>query len=394
MQVALRQTPNVSNPSSRTTDAPHRPRRYVGRSRRCSPTGLCQAGGLQSEYDAVGLISACLGILIASSNLSSEQQKSRAEVDLSRSNDTFLRRSANRVTDLDWGASADVGPRDSMEDSYQVMKGSDHLFASVYDGHGGSGSSAYLRLNFYKFINTVLGKNRKLFNEGKAGDVSADIEKMMSDTFSIVDSALIDHIAGLGDPECWSGSTATVCLICSSLLVCANVGDSKAVLCRRGKPIDLSAEHRPTTATTCGRGEIKRVNTAGGWVSQSRVCGILAVTRAFGDYEFKGGRYELLEELQKGNDRQSIVATMESPPVISTPHCFTVNRSTEDEFVILATDGLWDTMNSAQAVTFVRAELKKNPALTMQDVSNALVARALRCRTQDNVACVVVKLNR
>ncbi len=41
-----------------------------------------------------------------------------------------------------------------------------------------------------------------------------------------------------------SGSTATVVLARKDKLVIANVGDSRAVLSRSGKPIDLSAEHR------------------------------------------------------------------------------------------------------------------------------------------------------
>ena len=44
-------------------------------------------------------------------------------------------------------------------------------------------------------------------------------EKSMSEVFMAADSALIDYIATLGDPECWSGSTATVCVVNSSLLI-------------------------------------------------------------------------------------------------------------------------------------------------------------------------------
>ena len=214
----------------------------------------------------------------------------------------------------------------------------------------------------------------------------------MDRAFTAADSALIDHIATLGDPECWSGSTGTVCLVSRSLIVCSNVGDSKAVLCRQGKPIDLSDDHRPVSLSASGRSEIKRVNESGAWISQSRVCGILAVSRAFGDYEFKGGRFELLDELQSIEDKQAVKVNMQNPPVISNPHVSTLERSTDDEFIIMATDGLWDTMNSAQAVTFARSELKKNPLHTMQTIADSLVERALRCRTQDNVACIVINL--
>ena len=40
------------------------------------------------------------------------------------------------------------------------------------------------------------------------------------------------------------GSTAVVCLILGNKLVCANVGDARAILCRNGKAIDLSVDHK------------------------------------------------------------------------------------------------------------------------------------------------------
>lgn len=41
-----------------------------------------------------------------------------------------------------------------------------------------------------------------------------------------------------------SGSTATVALIKKDRLVVANVGDSRLVLCRNGRAMDLTTEHR------------------------------------------------------------------------------------------------------------------------------------------------------
>jgi serine/threonine protein phosphatase PrpC len=78
-------------------------------------------------------------------------------------------------------------------------------------------------------------------------------------------------------------------------LVCANVGDSRALLIRKGRGVELTADHRPVGTSSKGRQEMQRVVNAGGWSVGGRVCGILAVSRAFGDYEFKGGRFDLLE---------------------------------------------------------------------------------------------------
>ena len=70
-----------------------------------------------------------------------------------------------------------------------------------------------------------------------------------------------------------------------------------------------------------------------------------------------------------------------------------LNRSTDDEFIIIATDGIWDVMNGSQAVTFVRSKLKSDPMLSMTEVADALLSGdALRNRTQDNIACIVIDL--
>jgi serine/threonine protein phosphatase PrpC len=63
-----------------------------------------------------------------------------------------------------------------------------------------------------------------------------------------------------------------------------------------------------------------------------------------------------------------------------------------DEWLVIASDGLWDTVNSTQCATFIKQEMKKNPRVSADELADALVKRAIRFRTQDNVAVVVVDL--
>jgi protein phosphatase 1A len=53
---------------------------------------------------------------------------------------------------------------------------------------------------------------------------------------------------------------------------------------------------------------------------------------------------------------------------------------------------LWDTVNTMSITTFVKGEVKKTPGVTADELADALVKRAIRFRTQDNVAVVVVDL--
>jgi serine/threonine protein phosphatase PrpC len=302
----------------------------------------------------------------------------------------------------DWGVAQADGPREYMEDAWFVNPSGfadGYFFAGVADGHGGSASSAYLRERLFESLNAYVGGSLAS-NANAPGDApdgtpgGGYLADALDRGFCATDSKLIDHVASLGEPECWSGSTCTVALVREDRVVCANVGDSRALLVRTGrgasKGIELSSDHRPVGSCKTGRQELDRVVRAGGWSVGGRVCGILAVSRAFGDYEFKGGRFDLLEDLSE--EPLAKKATLDSPPVIANPAVFECARSAEDEWLVLASDGLWDTVNSAQCATFIKQETKKKPDMNADELANALVKRALRFRTQDNVAVVVVDL--
>lgn len=79
-----------------------------------------------------------------------------------------------------------------------------------------------------------------------------------------------------------SGCTASVVLISKTEIFCANAGDSRTVLSKKGKSKDLSVDHKPDTPS-----EKARIEKANGFVEDKRVNGNLSVSRAFGDFEFK-----------------------------------------------------------------------------------------------------------
>ena len=78
------------------------------------------------------------------------------------------------------------------------------------------------------------------------------------------------------------GSVASIVMILGDVLICANVGDCRAIMSRNGEAVLLSKDHKPYQPE-----EKKRIQEANGHVELDRVNGRLAVSRSFGDFRFK-----------------------------------------------------------------------------------------------------------
>lgn len=85
-----------------------------------------------------------------------------------------------------------------------------------------------------------------------------------------------------GEGKSFAGATATVIIITRTEIYCANSGDSRTVLARAGRAKPMSDDHKPENP-----GEMARIQRAGGFVEDGRVNGMLALSRALGDFEYK-----------------------------------------------------------------------------------------------------------
>ncbi|KAL6507066.1 hypothetical protein OROHE_022201 [Orobanche hederae] len=141
-----------------------------------------------------------------------------------------------------------------------------------------------------------------------------------------------------------AGSTACVAIIRNNQLLVANAGDSRCVMSRKGQAYDLSEDHKPDIVA-----EKKRILEAGGYVKYGRVNGSLNLARAIGDMEMK--------------QNKSLPA--EKQIVTADPDIVTLELSEDDEFLIIACDGIWDCMSSQQAVDFVKEQLKSEKKLSV-----------------------------
>ncbi|CAM9766362.1 unnamed protein product, partial [Hapterophycus canaliculatus] len=119
----------------------------------------------------------------------------------------------------------------------------------------------------------------------------------------------------------------------------AHAGDSRCVLCRAGRAVQLTRDHKPGMPS-----EYARIVAAGGHVSRAgRVNDNLNLSRAIGDMVYKRNH------LRQAKD-QIISAEPDVCRFLVTPGV--------DEFLILACDGVWEMMNTTQVVTFVRSGLR------------------------------------
>jgi serine/threonine protein phosphatase PrpC len=249
----------------------------------------------------------------------------------------------------------------------------------------------------------------------------------LSRAFLDADAKLIAHLrATVPQITGASGASATVVLIHrpTKTVVAASAGDSLAVLARGGQgPGALARLCRPHRVLGTGpdaRAEAARVEAAGGWVQDGRVCGVLAVSRALGDPEFKGkeGLAALLDEGAKRGWWDGAWAAQRrfnADPVVAEPdvHALALRsgggadegaadgssgsrpssssqQPPDDEFLVVASDGLWDAVPAPDALRYARAQFKQGK--DAQAVAEALADLALKRYTADNVVVAVVDL--
>ncbi|KAK4786617.1 hypothetical protein SAY86_010450 [Trapa natans] len=270
------------------------------------------------------------------------------------------------------GSHSEIGPRSSMDDEHIRIDdlsahvgssnfGTPSAFYAVFDGHGGPEAAAFVKRNAEGlFIKGVLVPEVSEIE----GSYLKQLESSYRDAFSQVDDAL--RMEPSVSHSC--GTTALIALVLGRYLLVANAGDCRAVLCRKGKAIDMSNDHTCSYLPEKERVEKFGDNViVGGYLKDN-----LAVTRALGDWEMK---------LPVGSDS----------PLIAEPDIQQAVLTEEDEFLIIACDGIWDVISSANAVSLVRRALRRHN--DPQQCAAELVTDALRLNTPDNVTAIVVCLS-
>ncbi|KAL9250785.1 putative protein phosphatase 2C 8 [Drosera capensis] len=263
------------------------------------------------------------------------------------------------ITCVSHGSSSIVGRRREMEDAVTVAEAAVSIgwrrldFFGVYDGHGGARVAEACRERMHRILESEMAAER--------GGVF-DWEDVMERCFEKMDA----EVGGEGNvnaEEMTVGSTAVVAVVGRHEVVVANCGDSRAVMCRSGVAVPLSVDHKPDRPD-----ELARIEALGGRVinwNGPRILGVLATSRAIGDHYLR-------------------------PCVTSRPEVKIYSRTKDDEFLILATDGLWDVVTNQVACQVVRRCLNGKIRREFEMVDGT-VGR-MRSQTPDAAAALLTEL--
>ena len=274
------------------------------------------------------------------------------------------------------------GWRNTMEDAkLAVLDLADNMMLfGVFDGHGGKEVAEFVS----RHLPSELLSNRDFQSKNYEQALKTSFLRMdelirstegMKEVIRI-SKDLPENYPVQADPSLLvAGCTSVVALVVDNVVYVANAGDSRCIINRDGRAIELSIDHKPELPQ-----ERDRIIRAGGMVEDGRVMGNLNLSRSIGDLEYK-----------KNN---SIPA--KDQMISAYPDVRIENLCAKDSFIILACDGVWDMLTSQECVDYVAQRIKNKPLTAVaEDVLDRCLAPdiassgGLGC---DNTTIVIVEL--
>ncbi|MBA0854333.1 hypothetical protein Goshw_029220 [Gossypium schwendimanii] len=247
------------------------------------------------------------------------------------------------------------GRREAMEDrfsaSVELQGDSKQAFFGVFDGHGGAKAAEFAAQKLEKnIVDEVV----------RRGDRSG-VKEAVKDGYLKTDAEFLkEDVSG--------GTCCVTALIQNGNLIVSNAGDCRAVMSRGGVAEPLTSDHRPSRED-----EKSRIETSGGYVDLCRgvwrIQGSLAVSRGIGDQHLKQW-------------------------VISEPETKIIGIKPECEFLILASDGLWDKVSNQEAVDIARPSCLGINKLNPLGACKKLVELSVSRGSSDDVSVMLVQLGR
>ncbi|KAI3806634.1 hypothetical protein L1987_22545 [Smallanthus sonchifolius] len=259
---------------------------------------------------------------------------------------------------LSWGSFATCGRRETMEDTHFLMprlwnEDDIHIFG-IFDGHRGAAAAEFSVRAIPRLLQTL--------------DCTKSPTDALKEAFINTDIAFRKELNNQHKYKAFiqkdyrPGCTAITALIVQNRLYVANAGDCRAILCRAGCPYPLSKDH----VASCLE-ERERVTSLGGevkWQLDTWRVGpaALQVTRSIGDDDLK-------------------------PWVTAEPEITETVLSGDDEYLVMASDGLWDVVSDLEVVNIIKNTVK-DPGMC----SKRLATEAAQRGSNDNITVIVVFL--
>ncbi|CAI9774697.1 unnamed protein product [Fraxinus pennsylvanica] len=276
-------------------------------------------------------------------------------------------------------------------------------FVGIYDGHGGPETSRFINEHLFRHLKTFAAEHHSMSVEviRKAFQATED------GFFSLVSRQwpLNPQIAAVG-------SCCLVGVICNGTLYIANLGDSRAVLGRLVKAtgevlsIQLSSEHNASIESV--RQELKSMHPDDSQIvvlkhNVWRVKGLIQISRSIGDVYLKKTEFNREPLYAKFRLREPF-----KRPILSSEPSISVHQLLpHDQFIIFASDGLWEHLTNQDAVNIVqnhphsgsarrlvKAALKeaaKKREMRYSDLTK--IERGVRRHFHDDITVIVVFLD-
>ncbi len=247
------------------------------------------------------------------------------------------------------GICEDIGHRNTMEDEHALYQNPEKKFfsAEVYDGHGGR-----------KAALTAAEMITPYFLHAW----SREIEKPMKEQSPVTELLRTSYLAAdkyVIESGCDSGTTAAGFYLIDDHFYAVNCGDTRIVIGVYDGVSTLTLDHKPNVPE-----ELQRIEDGGGFVVSfgvSRVQGVLAVSRSIGDTSLK-------------------------PYIIAEPRIAEGRLGRENDFLIIACDGVWDVLSPDIVIAMVRA------AADVQAAAETIKTTAIDSGSNDNITVIVLDL--
>ncbi|MBA0701041.1 hypothetical protein Goari_027402 [Gossypium aridum] len=274
-----------------------------------------------------------------------------------------------------------------LEDQSQIESGSLSTlesgpygtFVGIYDGHGGPETSRYINDHLFQHLKRFTTEQQSM-----SVDVIKKAYQATEDGFF----SLVTKQWSMNPQIAAVGSCCLVGVVCNGTLYIANVGDSRAVLGRLVKAtgevlaIQLSSEHN--VAIESVRQEMHSLHPDDSHIvvlkhNVWRVKGLIQISRSIGDVYLKKAEFNREPLYQKFRLRQPF----RMPILSSEPSVSMHELQPHDQFLIFASDGLWEHLSNQVAVDIVQNHPRNGSARRLVKVALQEAAKKREMRYSD-----------